>query len=161
MPTNEHTIHTDYYLPRTDENGQRINSYTYCRQRLITEVISDLKDVLHTLKDDQGISAHEGAEWIRQDNDERVDFPRGEPFAAMRHGSNEGYLVHIFSFNRETGETTCVITIKYLSDREFSYKVANYVNEALWNAGFFCITPPEYVEPVVESQKEEKAHAIN
>lgn len=146
-------IHTEYYIPKTDKNGFRVphNTYTYHSQPTIAAVIDQLKVVLDTLVDSNGLTALQGAEWISQTDDDAIEFPRGETFAAMRHGSNEGYLVHIFSYDRDTGIIKCVITIKYLSDKAFTYQVAEIVNEALWDAGFECLTPPNYEEPPLAS----------
>lgn len=141
-------IVTQYYVPKTNEESPHVPAHTcsYHSQPTISAVIVQLNAVLDTIHDEHGISARESAEWISQDNDDLVEFPLGETFSAMRHGSNEGYLVHLFALNRDTGIITCVLTIKYLSDKDFSYRVAKTVNEALYDGAFECRTPPDYIK---------------
>ena len=138
------SIVTEYYVPKV---GDSTYTHTYHSQATITEVIDQVKDVIDTLSDGFGLTGLQGAEWIRQDNDSLTEFPRGDSFACLRHGSNEGYLVHVFSLNRDKSLCQCIITIKYLSDRAFSYQVAEMLNEALYNGCFECRLPPGYEQP--------------
>lgn len=130
-------IVTDYCVEKLD-NGKPTGLWNWHSQRSVVDVIAQLKVILATIRTDDG-TALEFAEWITPEyDDENREFPRGEPFAAMRHGSNEGYLVHIFSFDRQAGNIHPVIAIKYLTDKDFTYRVAKVVNEALYDGGFIC-----------------------
>lgn len=127
-------IATILYKHKLNEYGEKTGSYNYAGQKPTEKVLSEVKNVLSSIKDKDGCNAKEAAEWISPDCKEL--FPAGEPFASMRYGANEGYLVHVFSNNRSEGVIHPAITIKYLSDKYFVYQIARELNEAL-NDGLY------------------------
>jgi hypothetical protein len=130
-------ISTTYWNPKVIDN-QPTGTWEYTGQRKISDVIKQVESILDTVTDADNIPGSKLAEWITQYDDDAIEFPAGEPFAAMRYGANEGYLVEVFSFDTSAGTVVPVIIVKYLSDKSLVYKLVEAVNDALWNGGFIC-----------------------
>lgn len=126
------------YWRRAMKDGSPTGYLEYVSQQTCRSVLAQIRVVLESIKDDDGVDAWAQHEWLSMGSrdEETAVFPKGDPIAAMRYGSNEGYFVEIISWDRAAGTHVLCCTIKYLTNKSFVYRVAQMLNDALWNGGF-------------------------
>ena len=135
-------VNTNYFAPKL-VNGSPAGYLEYRGQQKLSDVMAQIDAVLEGIVNAEGDNARQLYEWWgAPNNTEDVEFPKGEPFAAFRYGSSEGYFVQILSSQRSTGSYVLCAEIKYLTDKTFVYRVAQELNEALWEGGFSTCPPP-------------------
>lgn len=136
-------ISTSYWIPKLDERGQPTGMLSYHSQKTMTEVRKQVEAVLANVRDDEGVSALDQMEWLATEPRQGASLcPKGEPFAALRHGTSEGYLAEIFVLDRHEGVARGIATAKFLSNKAFVYRVAEALNEACYEGGFANDPPP-------------------
>lgn len=156
-------ITIDYHVRQTDETGKPTGLSNYHSMQPYSAILVQLKDVLSAINHEDGSTALELAEWISPDVDygtplDKVLAPQGVPFAAMVRGNSEGYHIRMFVISRRENTIKPLITIKYLSDKHFVYRVTQEVNEALDEGCYATIEPP----PGTDMAKADAVHgAIN
>ncbi|MHB8408320.1 MAG: hypothetical protein ACYDHY_09580 [Acidiferrobacterales bacterium] len=143
-------LSTVRYRPVLDDDVEPAGYSTLHSIKSIAEFIQDLKQVLSGIHSEGGGTALELAESLfapgQIGKSKGKDVPDGEPFAAMMHGTSEGYLVLIFVKTRYGLTAEHIVTVKYLSDRNFAYRVAREINEALEEGAY----RPDMVSPGAE-----------
>ncbi|MCP4121721.1 MAG: hypothetical protein GY751_08195 [Bacteroidetes bacterium] len=140
-------ITTTYEKPYMEAGVIQPGLWVYDKQQTMDKVEDQVKQILSTIQDAEGVAADKTFEWISADlplnmKPTEVDFPKGEPFACMRYGSNEGYLVVIYVVDRNKGTTTSAFVIKYLSDESFVYDIAKNLNKAFYDGMYERVLMP-------------------
>ncbi len=135
-------ICTDYWVPETRE-GAHPRTLRYHGQQPLAAVLDQIKLTLEALPCPGGGTALSIAEWLSARPEAPEHFPAGEAFAALLYGGSEGYLPTVLALDKAAGVAVPVITIKYLSDRDFAYQVVRALNEALREGQFTHQRPPE------------------
>lgn len=134
-------ISSEYWVPKLVD-GKPSSYLNYHSQRTIGAVRAQIETVLAEVRDEEGISAKDQLEWLSTEPSySEAPCPKGELFAALRRGSNEGYLAEIYALDRHEGVARGIATIKFLSNKSFVYRVVEALNEAC-DEGLFVHEPP-------------------
>lgn len=130
-------IEVQEWAPKLDEQGRSTGILSYVKQKTLKQVESQLRSVLQAITIKRwDCDALGGCEWISTNSDlvEVGNFPKGEPLAVFREGSNEGYLLQIICHNQDNGEMIPVFSVKYLSDEDSVWEIVKNVSHAIRNA---------------------------
>lgn len=135
-------ISSEYWVDKLVD-GKPSGYLNYHSQRTIGVVRSQVEAVLAEVRDEDGVSAKDQLEWVSTTpNYSEAPCPKGELFAALRRGSNEGYLAEIYALDRHEGVARGIVTIKFLTNKAFVYRVVEALNEACDEGCYAHDSPP-------------------
>lgn len=128
----EHCIATEIWTAPNEKGLRSFHAMLPC-----SRVMDQIEDVLARIKDEEGVSAMEYAEWTRLSLALQPDAPapRGDYLVAFSCGRSEGYLVKIFAETQE-GVIPFAI-IKYLSNRQFVWDIVKALTESFDEGAYY------------------------